>query len=69
MKRKPYACVMEAMVDGTLATLLHSTRELSWQDRMPMVKEIAKAVHVLHSHDPPVSYLVFQSSRQVKLIS
>jgi len=45
------ALVMELM-SGSLSSLLRSDREISWQWRLGMLKEIAEGIIVLHSNKP-----------------
>jgi len=48
------ALVMELMTGGSLSSLLRSSVELSWVQRLEMLEEIAMGINVLHSNIPTI---------------
>uniref|UniRef100_A0A7N1A3B2 Protein kinase domain-containing protein n=1 Tax=Kalanchoe fedtschenkoi TaxID=63787 RepID=A0A7N1A3B2_KALFE len=55
--------VVEYMSNGTLYDLLHtSNKPLGWRKRIQLALEVARAVHSLHSANPPVIHRDIKSS-------
>ncbi|KAK4794522.1 hypothetical protein SAY86_012516 [Trapa natans] len=60
---KSRVLVFEFMSNGTLYDTLHSnTRSLSWGRRIRLALQIAKAIHTLHSQNPPIIHRDIKSA-------
>lgn len=53
-KSPNYAIVLEFCTKGTLWSILHSSMELSWEDRRRFALDTAKGMHYLHSFSVPI---------------